>query len=73
MSDDDKVKSMQKVWNAPWAMGELGWAFTDSHGALIQELVGEIQIQKAGQSTPIKLLKRPYSLAAPPYPGIKES
>ena len=26
MSDDNKVKSMQKVWNAPWAMRELGWA-----------------------------------------------
>jgi hypothetical protein len=26
MSDDGKVKSMQKVWNAPWAMRELGWA-----------------------------------------------
>ena len=26
MSDDGKVKSLQKVWNAPWAMRELGWA-----------------------------------------------
>lgn len=26
MSDSGKVKSMQKVWNAPWAMKELGWA-----------------------------------------------
>lgn len=25
MNDDGKVGSMQKVWNAPWAMGELGW------------------------------------------------
>ena len=25
MSDDDKVKKMVKVWNAPWAMKELGW------------------------------------------------
>ena len=25
MNDDDKVQSMQKVWNAPWAMRELGW------------------------------------------------
>jgi hypothetical protein len=26
MNDGGKVKSMQKVWNAPWAMRELGWA-----------------------------------------------
>lgn len=26
MSDNGKVKSMQKVWNAPWALRELGWA-----------------------------------------------
>jgi hypothetical protein len=25
MNGDDKVESMQKVWNAPWAMKELGW------------------------------------------------
>ena len=25
MSDNDKVASMTKVWNAPWAMRELGW------------------------------------------------
>ena len=25
MNDDDKVRKMQKVWNAPWAMRELGW------------------------------------------------
>jgi hypothetical protein len=25
MNRDDKVESMQKVWNAPWAMTELGW------------------------------------------------
>lgn len=25
-SDSGKVKSMQKVWNAPWALRELGWA-----------------------------------------------
>lgn len=25
MNDDGKVKSMVKVWNAPWAMKELGW------------------------------------------------
>jgi hypothetical protein len=25
MNDDDKIQSMQKVWNAPWAMRELGW------------------------------------------------
>ena len=25
MSDDDKVASMTKVWNAPWAMKEFGW------------------------------------------------
>ena len=25
MNDDDKIQEMQKVWNAPWAMRELGW------------------------------------------------
>ena len=25
MGREGKVKSMQKVWNAPWAMRELGW------------------------------------------------
>jgi hypothetical protein len=25
MNDDDRIQSMQKVWNAPWAMSELGW------------------------------------------------
>lgn len=25
MNDDGKVESMQKIWNAPWAMRELGW------------------------------------------------
>ena len=25
MDDDDKVGSMTKIWNAPWAMRELGW------------------------------------------------
>jgi hypothetical protein len=25
MDDDDKIQRMQKVWNAPWAMRELGW------------------------------------------------
>ena len=25
MSEDDKVARMVKVWNAPWAMKELGW------------------------------------------------
>lgn len=25
MSDDSKVSQMTKVWNAPWAMKELGW------------------------------------------------
>ncbi len=25
MSENDKVASMVKVWNAPWAMRELGW------------------------------------------------
>jgi hypothetical protein len=24
-NDDDKVDKMVKVWNAPWAMKELGW------------------------------------------------
>lgn len=26
MDADDKVSGMTKVWNAPWAMRELGWA-----------------------------------------------
>ena len=26
MDADDKVARMTKVWNAPWAMKELGWA-----------------------------------------------
>ena len=25
MGSDDKVERMTKVWNAPWAMKELGW------------------------------------------------
>jgi len=25
MNDDDKVADMVKIWNAPWAMQELGW------------------------------------------------
>jgi hypothetical protein len=25
MNDEGKIRSMQKVWNAPWAMRELGW------------------------------------------------
>jgi hypothetical protein len=25
MNEDDKVEKMVKVWNAPWAMKELGW------------------------------------------------
>jgi len=25
MNDDGNISSMQKVWNAPWAMNELGW------------------------------------------------
>ena len=25
MNGDEKVVSMQKVWNAPWTMNELGW------------------------------------------------
>jgi hypothetical protein len=25
MNDEDKVRQMTKVWNAPWAMKELGW------------------------------------------------
>ena len=25
MNDDNKVAKMVKVWNAPWAMKELGW------------------------------------------------
>lgn len=26
MNEDNKVAKMVKVWNAPWAMKELGWA-----------------------------------------------
>ena len=25
MNSDDKVEKMAKIWNAPWAMTELGW------------------------------------------------
>ena len=25
MNDEDKVESMTKIWNAPWALRELGW------------------------------------------------
>ena len=25
MNDENKVSSMVKIWNAPWAMKELGW------------------------------------------------
>jgi hypothetical protein len=25
MSADDKVEAMTKIWNAPWALKELGW------------------------------------------------
>jgi len=25
MNADDKVEKMVKIWNAPWAMNELGW------------------------------------------------
>jgi hypothetical protein len=25
MNDDGKISNMQKVWNDPWAMRELGW------------------------------------------------
>jgi hypothetical protein len=25
MTGDDKIQRIQKVWNAPWAMRELGW------------------------------------------------
>ena len=25
MNADDKIESMQKIWNAPWAMREFGW------------------------------------------------
>ncbi len=25
MNDDNKITKMQKVWNAPWALKELGW------------------------------------------------
>ena len=24
--DGDKIRHMTKIWNAPWAMRELGWA-----------------------------------------------
>ena len=24
--DDDKIRHLTKIWNAPWAMKELGWA-----------------------------------------------
>jgi len=24
--DGDKIRHMTKIWNAPWAMKELGWA-----------------------------------------------
>ena len=26
MNSEDKVEKLVKVWNAPWALGELGWA-----------------------------------------------
>lgn len=26
MDDNDKVASMVKIWNAPWAMNQLGWS-----------------------------------------------
>lgn len=26
MDGDDKVCRLTKIWNAPWALGELGWA-----------------------------------------------
>ena len=26
MGDDGKVAKMRKIWNAPWALKELGWA-----------------------------------------------
>lgn len=26
MNPDDKVERMTKIWNAPWALRELGWA-----------------------------------------------
>jgi len=26
MGNDDKVAGMKKIWNAPWAMRELGWS-----------------------------------------------
>lgn len=25
MDEDDKVSALTKIWNAPWAMAELGW------------------------------------------------
>ena len=25
MNDEDKVEKMCKIWNAPWALKELGW------------------------------------------------
>lgn len=26
VNEDQKISHMTKVWNAPWALGELGWA-----------------------------------------------
>ena len=26
MNQDDKVEKMLKIWNAPWALNELGWS-----------------------------------------------
>jgi len=25
INDEDLVESMTKIWNAPWALNELGW------------------------------------------------
>ena len=25
VNDDNKVSHLVKIWNAPWALGELGW------------------------------------------------
>jgi len=25
MNDEGKIESMTKIWNAPWALRELGW------------------------------------------------
>lgn len=25
VNDDNKVSALTKIWNAPWALGELGW------------------------------------------------